>query len=113
MQKKTIAASLLIASLGLLGACQSEPEDKLDSAASSVNEAVQNLGDAAEQTADAAEQAVREATGTEKTTGERISENIDEAGEAVGEAYDKSAEKVHETYEKAKELIHSEDHSEH
>ncbi|MFZ2288367.1 MAG: hypothetical protein WAV92_01645 [Halopseudomonas yangmingensis] len=106
MQKKTIAASLLIASLGLLGACQSEPEDKLDSATSSVNEAVQNLGDAAEQ-------AVREATGTEKTTGERISKNIDEAGEAVGEAYDKSAEKVHETYEKAKELIHSEDHSEH
>ena len=62
--KKLCATVVLMASLGLLAACQQEPEDKMDDAAESMSDSMESMGDAAEEAGEAAELRAREATGT-------------------------------------------------
>lgn len=81
--KKIGAIAILMASLGLLAACEQEPESKMESAADS-------MGDAAEDTGEAIELKAREVTGNERTAGEKLEDNMEDAGEEMGEAYDEA-----------------------
>lgn len=81
--KKITLTAVLLASLGLLSACEQQPEDKMESAADSI-------GDAAEDTGEAIELKAREVTGNERTTGEKMEDGMEDAGEEMGEAYDEA-----------------------
>ncbi|MEJ6655166.1 MAG: hypothetical protein QNL70_04070, partial [Pseudomonas sp.] len=88
--KKLCITAALVASLGLLAACQDEPEDKMESAQESMSDAMDSMGDAAKETGEAIEQKADQTFNNEPTTGERIQENLDEAGDQVTEAYDET-----------------------
>ncbi len=79
--KKIGLTAVLLASLGLLAACEQEPEDKMESA-------MESMSDAAEETGEAIELEAREATGNERTMGEKMEDGMEDAGEEMGEAYD-------------------------
>lgn len=83
--KKIALTTVLLASLGLLTACEQEPEDKMESAADS-------MGDAAEEAGEAVELKAREVTGNERTMGEKMEDGMEDAGEEMGEAYDEAVD---------------------
>src|SRR5690606_7998787 len=101
--KKLCATAILMASLGMLAACQDKPEDKMESARESMSDAMDNVGDAIEDTGDAIEQKADETFNNEPTTGERIQENLDAAGDRISEAYDDSTDYLQEKGQQAKE----------
>ncbi|WP_373184671.1 hypothetical protein [Halopseudomonas sp.] len=83
------AMAVLLASMGLLAACEKEPENNMDSVAETIEEAAEDSGEAIEEKA-------REITGNERTTGEKMADGMESAGESIGEAYDDSADYVKE-----------------
>ena len=100
--KKLCATAILMASLGLLAACQDSPEDKMDSARESMSDAADNIGDAMEDTGDAIEQRTDETFNNEPTATERMQDNLDAAGDRVGEAYDDSTDYLEEKGDQAR-----------
>ena len=101
--KKLCATAILMASIGLLAACQDQPEDKMESARESMSDAMDNVGDAMESTGDAIEQKADQTFNDEPTTGERIQENLDAAGDRISEAYDDSTDYLQEKGQQAKD----------
>ena len=67
--KKIGAMAVLMASMGLLAACEQKPEDKMESAAESMEQAAEDAGEAMELKA-------REMTGNERTTGEKMEDGL-------------------------------------
>src|SRR5690554_5074904 len=101
--KKLCATAMLMASLGLLAACQDSPEDKMESARESMSDAAENIGDAMEDTGEAIEQRTDEAFDNEPTTTERLQDNLDAAGDRISEAYEDSADYLEEKGEQVRE----------
>lgn len=89
--KKLYITAALVASLGLLTACQDKPEDKIDSARESMSDAAKNISDAAKDVGAAAKQKSEQVFNNEPTTGEKIQSKLDDAGDTIGEAYDESS----------------------
>src|SRR5690606_14318674 len=101
--KKRGATAVLMASLGLLAACQDSPEDKMESARESMSDAAENIGDAMKDTGNAIEQRTDEAFGNEPTTTERRHDNLDAAGDRISEAYEDSTDYLAEKGDQARE----------
>ena len=75
MQKPFLTAVLLAATLGL-AACDSEPQDKTDSAKESLSDAAQSVKEAAKETKAAIEHKSEQLSYASKYATEEVKENI-------------------------------------